>query len=92
VQPLRTHILDLSKTRINEAVKTGNPCDSVDDPWIDFGRLGVRDALDLDDRLLDLLGRLDLGDDLYRFGLGALSSVAHDTPVGQRMIAAREHL
>lgn len=92
VQPLRTHVLDLSKTRINEAVKTGNPCDSVDDPWIDFGRLGVRDALDLDDRLLDLLGRLDLGDDLYRFGLGALSSVAHDTPVGQRMIAAREHL
>ncbi|KOX55383.1 multidrug ABC transporter ATP-binding protein [Streptomyces purpurogeneiscleroticus] len=92
VQPLRTHILDLSKTRINEAVKTGNPCDSVDDPWIDFGRLGVRDALDLDERLLDLLGRLDLGDDLYRFGLGALSSVAHDTPVGQRMIAAREHL
>ncbi|MGH1569615.1 hypothetical protein ACRAWG_01735 [Methylobacterium sp. P31] len=92
VHPLRTKGLDLSKTRINEAVKTGNPCDSIDDPWIDYKRLGVRDAGDLDERLLDLLGRLDLGDDLYRFGLGALSSVAHDTPVGQRMIAAREHL
>lgn len=92
IRPLRTNGLDLSKTRINEAVKTGNPCDSIDDPWIDYQRLGVRDAGDLDERLLDLLGRLDLGDDLYRFGLGALSSVAHDTPVGQRMIAAREHL
>ncbi|MBP1182478.1 ABC transporter transmembrane domain-containing protein [Methylobacterium sp. PvR107] len=92
IQPLRTNGLDLSKSRINEAVKTGNPCDSVDDPWIDYRRLGVRDADELDERLVDLLGRLDLGDDLYRFGLGALSSVAHDTPVGQRMIAAREHL
>ncbi|MGU3385060.1 ABC transporter transmembrane domain-containing protein [Methylobacterium sp. D53M] len=92
VHPLRTKSLDLSKARINEAVKTGNPCDSVEDPWIDFKRLGVRDADELDERLLDLLGRLDLGDELYRFGLGALSSVAHDTPVGQRMIAAREHL
>ena len=92
VRPLRTNGLDLSKTRINEAVKTGNPCDSVEDPWVDYRRLGVRDAGELDERLVDLLGRLDLGDDLYRFGLGALSSVAHDTPVGQRMIAAREHL
>lgn len=92
VRPLRTNGLDLSKTRINEAVKTGNPCDSIDDPWIDYRRLGVRDAGELDEHLVDLLGRLDLGDDLYRFGLGALSSVAHDTPVGQRMIAAREHL
>ena len=41
VHPLRTNSLDLSKTRINEAVKTGNPCDSVEDPWIDFERLGV---------------------------------------------------
>jgi len=90
--PLRTGTLDLSRAQINEAVKTGNPCDSVDDPWIDYQRLGVRDAADLDERLLDLLVRLDLGDDLYRFGLGALSSITHETPAGQRMIAAREHL
>ncbi len=92
IRPLRTGRLDLSKTRINEAVKTGNPCDSVDDPWIDYRQLGARNAEDLDERLLDLAGRLHLGDELYRFGLGALSSVTHDTPAGQRMIAAREHL
>ncbi len=92
IKPLRTKSLDLSKSRINEAVKTGNPADSIDDPWIDYARFGVRDARDLDEHLLDLLFRLDLGDDLYRFGLGALSTVVHDTPAGQRMIAAREHL
>jgi putative ABC transport system ATP-binding protein len=92
IRPLRTGTLDLSRAQINEAVKTGNPCDSIDDPWIDYADLGVRDADELDQRLIDLLARLDLGDDLYRFGLGALSSVGHDTPVGQRMIAAREHL
>ncbi len=47
-------------------MKTGNPADSIDDPWIDYGRFGVRDARELDERLLDLLFRLDLGDDLYR--------------------------
>ncbi|MDP4004977.1 ABC transporter transmembrane domain-containing protein [Methylobacterium sp. NEAU K] len=91
-RPLRKNGIDLSKARINEAVKTGNPFDSIDDPWIDYAQLGVRDPVELDLRILDLLGRLDLGDDLYRFGLGALSSVVHDTPAGQRMIAAREHL
>ena len=92
IRPLRTQGLDLSKSRINEAVKTGNPLDSIDDPWIDLARFGVDDARGLDARLLDLLIRLDLGDDLYRFGLGALSTVVHDTPAGRRMIAAREHL
>ncbi|NOK15396.1 ABC transporter ATP-binding protein, partial [Corallococcus exercitus] len=48
IQPLRTRGIDLSKARINEAVKTGNPADSIDDPWIDYARFGVRDARELD--------------------------------------------
>ncbi|MDP4022667.1 ABC transporter ATP-binding protein/permease [Methylobacterium sp. NEAU 140] len=91
-RPLREESLDLSKRRINEALRTGNPCDSVTDPWIDYADLDVADADALDARMLEILGLLGLGDDLYRFGLAALSSVGNDTPGGRRMIAAREHL
>lgn len=75
-----------------EALRTGNPAETVDQDWIDYGALGLRDAADLDQRLLHLLGRLGMEDDLYRFGLGALSSVTHETEAGQRMIQARAHL
>jgi len=75
-----------------EALRTGNPVETADDPWIDCAALGLPDADALDARMLDLLGRLGMEDDLYRFGLQALSSVTHDTPAGMRMIQARDYL
>lgn len=92
VRPLASRRLDFTKQRIREAIQTGNPLDSISDPWIDYDALGVADADGLDARLVDILGRLGLGDDLYRYGLGALSSVTHDSDAGQRFISAREHL
>ncbi|MBE7200138.1 MAG: ABC transporter ATP-binding protein/permease [Parafilimonas terrae] len=92
VRPQEERRLDFTKHSISEALKTGNPCDSITDPWIDFRRLGVADEEELDNILVDLLGRLGLADDLYRYGLNALSKVVTETPAGQRMIAAREHL
>ncbi|GJE39734.1 ABC transporter transmembrane domain-containing protein [Methylobacterium persicinum] len=92
IKPLDSRRLDFTKQRIREAVQTGNPLDSISDPWIDFAALGVADADDLDRRMVDILTRLGLGTDLYRYGLDALSSVTHDSEVGQRFIAAREHL
>ncbi len=92
VKPQAERRLDFTKQRIREALQTGNPCDSITDPWVDFRALGVADADALDEHLVDVLSRLGLGDDLYRYGLNALSSVKNDTPAGQRMIEAREHL
>lgn len=81
-----------AEARRAEALRTGNPSDTVEQDWIDYAALGLTDAADLDQRLLHLLGRLGMEDDLYRFGLGALSSVTHETPAGQRMIQARAYL
>ncbi|WP_375463295.1 ABC transporter transmembrane domain-containing protein [uncultured Methylobacterium sp.] len=75
-----------------EALRTGNPTETTDDPWIDFSALGVADAGGLDRVMLDLLERLGMGDDLYRFGLSAFSLVRHDSEAGARVIAARQHL
>lgn len=92
IKPLASRRLDFTKQRIREAIQTGNPLDSINDPWIDYAALGVADAEDLDRRMVEILSRLGIGGDLYRYGLDALSSVTHDSPVGQRFIAAREHL
>jgi putative ABC transport system ATP-binding protein len=92
IKPQAERRLDFTKRRIREALQTGNPCDSITDPWVDYAALGVADAETLDEHLVDVLSRLGLADDLYRYGLNALSSVKNDTPAGQRMIAAREHL
>ena len=80
------------RLRRREASLTGNPRETVDDAWIDYAGLGLADGDALDARGVDLLGRLGMADDLYRFGLGALSSVTHDTPVGMRLIGARDRL
>lgn len=83
---------DPNGRRLAEARVSGNPVETVDDPWIDFEALGVMDIAELDVRVLGLLERLGLGEDLYRFGLTMQSAVRHDTPLGRRVIAARIHL
>lgn len=75
-----------------EALRTGNPVETVDSNWIDYQALGAADAEAFDAHILALLSRLGMDDDLYRLGLTTLSRVSHDTPVGARMIAARESL
>ncbi len=92
VKPQASRRLDFTKQSLREALRTGNPLDSITDPWIDFAALGVEDAAGLDRRLVEILSRLGLADDLYRYGLGTLSSVTHESEAGQRFILAREHL
>ncbi len=92
IKPQAERRVDFTKHSSQEALKTGNPMDSITDPWIDFGTLGVADADALDERFVDILSHLGLADDLYRYGLSALSSVVTDSPGGQLMIAARERL
>ncbi|WP_447413162.1 hypothetical protein, partial [Clostridium perfringens] len=47
IKPLASRRLDFTKQRIREAIQTGNPLDSINDPWIDYDALGVADADDL---------------------------------------------
>ena len=78
--------------RLTEALLSGNPPETADDAWIDFSALGVTDSAAHDARILCLLERLGMGEDLYRFGLTALSTLRHDTPLGAKVIEARTHL
>ncbi|GEP05252.1 ABC transporter ATP-binding protein [Methylobacterium oxalidis] len=87
-----TEALAADATWRAEALRTGNPAECVEQNWIDYATLGLEGADALDQRILALLGRLGMEEDLYRFGLSALSRVTPDMPVGARLIAARRHL
>jgi putative ABC transport system ATP-binding protein len=78
--------------RIAEARRTGNPVESISDEWVDFELAGAKNADDLDRIVLELLRRMDLGEDVYRFGLSGMVDPTRHPELAQRLIDARSRL
>src|SRR5215203_7298115 len=55
--------------RIAEAKRTGNPVEAIKAPWIDCTLAGAADEDELDRILIDLLDKIGLKEDIYRFVL-----------------------
>jgi putative ABC transport system ATP-binding protein len=75
--------------RLAEARRTGNPVESVAAPWIDCSLVGARDEDELDDILLELLRRVGLQEDIYRFGLSGMVDPAKHPALADGVIEAR---
>ncbi|NNM74895.1 ABC transporter transmembrane domain-containing protein [Enterovirga aerilata] len=78
--------------RLQEAKRTGNPLDTPEADWIDLSRSGAASREELDDRIVELLGRIGLRDDLYRFGLGGTINPERHPELAERLVEARERL
>jgi putative ABC transport system ATP-binding protein len=78
--------------RIAEAIRTGNPIESIEDQWIDFAMTGAKDEDELDHILLDLLHRVGLKDDIYRFGLSGMFDPERSPELAERVVEARARL
>jgi putative ABC transport system ATP-binding protein len=78
--------------RIVEARRTGNPVETIADDWIDLEMAGAKDANELDRLILDLLRRMDMDDDVYRFGLSGTVDPARHPQLAERIIEARSRL
>ncbi|HEX8664506.1 MAG TPA: ABC transporter ATP-binding protein [Beijerinckiaceae bacterium] len=78
--------------RIAEAKRTGNPVEPIDAPWIDCALAGAEDEDDLDRILIELLERVGLKDDVYRFGLSGMLDPGKDPELADRLIEARVRL
>jgi putative ABC transport system ATP-binding protein len=78
--------------RITEAIRTGNPVESIADQWVDYERIGARDEDDLDRILLDLLDRIGMGDTIYLFGLAGRIDPERHTALAERVVEARHRL
>ena len=75
--------------RLMEARRTGNPVESIRDHWIDYSMVGARDADDLDRIFLDLLRRVGMQEDIYRFGLSGMIDPDRDPELASRIVEAR---
>jgi putative ABC transport system ATP-binding protein len=83
---------ELERRRRQEALRTGNPPDNPEAEWIDLSRSGATDLGELEDKIIELLGRLGLRDDLYRFGLGGTPNPERYPELAERLLEARERL
>ncbi|MCB8820134.1 ABC transporter transmembrane domain-containing protein [Microvirga rosea] len=78
--------------RITEAKRTGNPVENIADQWIDYGRIGARDADDLDRILVNLLNKLGMGGEIYLFGLAGWLDPDEEPELAERIVEARHRL
>jgi putative ABC transport system ATP-binding protein len=78
--------------RLAEAKRTGNPIDNIADRWIDCALAGAADEDELDQILVELLKRLGLREDVYRFGLSGMVEPARHPELAEKLIEARMRL
>ncbi|HZH53193.1 MAG TPA: ABC transporter transmembrane domain-containing protein [Microvirga sp.] len=81
-----------AERRIAEAVRTGNPVESISDQWIDYEWIGVKDADELDRLLVKLLNRIGMGNEIYLFGLAGQIDPEKDPALAGRVVEARARL
>ena len=75
--------------RIDEAKRTGNPTDTIEGEWLDLAVSGAEDELELDARLIALLNRIGIGEDIYRFGLTGMIDPERQPALAERIVEAR---
>lgn len=71
------------------SAKMNDGGDGSDGAWLDFRLLGARDPFELDKSIVAVFDILDMGEDLYRFGLDVTGSQLGDESTLSRLVAAR---
>ena len=62
----------------SESRRTGNTTMDIEADWVDYAAAGVKDAEGLEERIIELLGLMDLESDIYRWGLtGRIDDTRH---------------
>jgi putative ABC transport system ATP-binding protein len=77
-------------TRLYEASRSGNPLEAPGDGWLDLPAAGVKDAVELDQRILQLFALLGFEEDIYRLGLLGKIHASGEDKLGHRFVAVRE--
>ncbi|WP_169566908.1 ABC transporter transmembrane domain-containing protein [Sneathiella limimaris] len=68
---------------------TGNSSFSIRADWIDYESAGVSNHHELDVRAIDVLQMVELGDDVYQFGLRSTLDPKEDSEVASLILSAR---
>ena len=94
-RPLRP-AADVGDAQRNRYIRDARAAANIDaDPaadWVDYDAAGVPDRDALDRKCVDMLRLVDLGDDLYRFGLHGTIDPADRPDLAEAMLSARAAL
>jgi len=74
------------------AQRSGNTPYRCDDEWIDYQALGLHDSSELDARILYILEKVELDEEIYQFGLLARVQQTDHEDLVLRIMEAREQL
>jgi putative ABC transport system ATP-binding protein len=77
---------------IEEARQSGNSDLDIAADWVDYQQAGVADAAALGSRILEVLGLVDLEEDVYLFGLRGRFDPELQPEIAQRVVEARRVL
>ena len=72
-----------------EAKLTGNALLDINAEWIDYGAAGVAGPEELETKLIDVLHRVELGEDIYRWGLRGAIDPHEDPDMAQTILQVR---
>lgn len=75
--------------RGQEAELTGAPDDDTEDNWIDAEEAGYEDLDAVETRMLALVRRLGMEDDLYMVGLGCRLDMTRQAPLADKLLELR---
>lgn len=72
-----------------EAEAAGNTVMDFNADWMDYIAAGASDADQFHERIIQVLNAVDLGDDIYRFGLRGVINPQEQSDVAERVLEAR---
>jgi putative ABC transport system ATP-binding protein len=75
-----------------ESKRAGNPLLDIRADWIDYEAAGAKDMAELDQRIVETLGLIELEDDVYQFGLRGTIDVKAQVELAERFVQARQAL
>jgi putative ABC transport system ATP-binding protein len=76
--------------QLREAGRTGNTTLDINADWIDYEGAGVADAAAMEDRIVELLGVVDLEETIFELGLRSPADAARNDGVAERVLGARQ--
>jgi len=77
---------------LSEARRAGNATFDFEADWIDYDAAGARGPDDIDRRIIEVVTLVDLGDDVYRFGLTGTIDPESRPEAAAALLAARAAL
>ena len=74
------------------ATAAGNSIHNINDLWVDYEAIGIADEKAFNERIHQVIETVELGDEIYQFGLSSQVDQGKNLDLAKRIMLAREQL